>query len=185
MRAGYDIGFEEALSRTLGRLTPLAPVCLEVDKVEGLVAAEDCIAKADCPSAPTSLKDGYAVISADLASASEDRPVQLRVCGKSVAGGEKPTQVKPGTAVKIMTGARIPDGADAVIAEEFTRQTLGGLTCQEDGYVFCLRPSGPGRNVIEQGYDVAKGEPVVRRGEVLTPAKAGLLAAGGISTVRV
>jgi len=185
MRAGYDIGFEEALSRTLGRLTPLAPVCLEVDKVEGLVAAEDCIAKADCPSAPTSLKDGYAVISADLASASEDRPVQLRVCGKSVAGGEKTTKVKPGTAVKIMTGARIPDSADAVIAEEFTRQTLGGLTPQEDGYVFCLRESAPGKNVIERGYDVAKGEPVVRRGEVLTPAKAGLLAAGGISAVRV
>jgi molybdopterin molybdotransferase len=177
MRAGYDIGFEEALSRTLGRLTPLAPVCLPVDKVEGLVAAEDCVAKADCPSAPTSLKDGYAVISADLASASEDRPVRLRVCGKSVAGGEKPSKVKTGTAVKIMTGARIPDGADAVIAEEFTRQ--------EGDWVLCLRPSGPGRNVIERGYDVAKGEPVVRRGEVLTPAKAGLLAAGGISAVRV
>jgi len=177
MRAGYDIGFEEALSRMLERLTPLAPVCLPVDKVEGLVAAEDCIAKADCPSVPTSLKDGFAVVSADLTSASEDRPVRLKVCGKSVAGGEKPSKVKTGTAVKIMTGARIPDGADAVIAEEFTRQ--------EGDWVLCLRPSGPGRNVIERGYDVAKGEPVVRRGEVLTPAKAGLLAAGGISAVRV
>jgi molybdopterin molybdotransferase len=177
MRAGYDIGFEEALSRTLGRLTPLAPACLAVDKVEGLVAAEDCIAKADCPSVPTSSKDGYAVVSADLANASEDQPVRLRVCGKSVAGGERPADVKPGTAVKIMTGARIPDGVDAVIAEEFTRQ--------KNGYVFCLRESAQGRNVIEQGCDVAKGEPVVRRGEVLTPAKAGLLAAGGISALQV
>jgi len=177
MRAGYDIGFEEALSKMSGQLTPLAPVCLAVDEVEGLVAAEDCIAKADCPSVPTSSKDGYAVFSADIVSASEDRPVRLKVSGRSLAGGERPTNVKSGTAVKIMTGAPIPDGAEAVVAEEFTRQ--------EDSYVLCLRECGPGRNVIERGYDVAKGDTVVRRGEVLTPAKAGLLAAGGISTVRV
>lgn len=177
MRAEYDIGFEEALSKMLGRLTPLAPVCLAVDKVEGLVAAEDCIAKADCPSVPTSSKDGFAVVSADLVNASRDRPVRLKVSGESFAGGERPTNVKAGTAVKIMTGGRIPDGADAVIAEEFTRR--------EEDCVLCLWKSEPGRNVIEQGCDVAKGEPVVRRGEVLTPAKAGLLAAGGISTVRV
>ncbi len=177
MRAGYDIGFEEAFSRMLERLTPLAPVRLPVDKVEGLVAAQDCIAKADCPSVPTSSKDGYAVVSGDLARACQERPVRLKVCGKSLAGGERPAKVKSGTAVKIMTGARIPNGADAVIAEEFTRQ--------EQDWVLCLRECVPGRNVIEQGYDVAKGEPVVRQGEVLTPAKAGLLAAGGIPTVRV
>jgi molybdopterin molybdotransferase len=177
MRAGYDIGFEEAFSKMLGRLTPLAPVYLAIDQAEGLAAAEDCIAKADCPSAATSSKDGYAVLSADLKNASQDRPVKLKVSGRSLAGGEKPANLKSGTAVKIMTGARIPDGADAVIAEEFTRE--------ENGCVFCLRESETGRNVIEQGYDVAKSEPLVQAGEVLTPAKAGLLAAGGISSIRV
>jgi molybdopterin molybdotransferase len=177
MRSGYDIGFEEAFARMLGQLTPLAPVCLPVDEVQGLVAAEDCVAKTDCPSAPTSLKDGYAVISTDLAGACAERPVRLQVSGKATAGDQKPASVTSGTAVKVMTGARIPDGADAVIAEEFI--------LAEGDWVLCHRECVPRKNVIEQGCDVAKGEPVVRRGEVLTPAKAGLLAAGGISTVQV
>ena len=177
MRAEYDIGFDEARSRMLERLSPLAPVCLPLDKVEGLVAAEDCVAKVDCPSVPASLKDGYAVMSADLADACQEQPVRLKVCGKLAAGERKPASVAPGTAVKVMTGARIPDGADSVIAEEFTRE--------EHGSVSCLSPSARGRNVIERGFDVAKGEVVVRRGEVLTPAKAGLLAAGGIAAALV
>ena len=141
------------------------------------MAAEDCLAKADCPSVPTSLKDGYAVVSADLENASTDQPVKLKVCGTSVAGGSSEITVTPGAAVKIMTGARIPDGADAVIADELARE--------KDGWVSCLRDLDPGRNIIERGYDVAVGEPVASRGEVLTPARTGLLAAGGISTVRV
>lgn len=175
MCAQYDIGLEEALSRTLDRLTPLAAVSLPVNEAVGLVAAEDCFAKADCPSAPTSAKDGYAVVWSDLEKASEDRPVKLKVCGTSIAGGSAEMTVTPGAAVKIMTGARIPDGADAVIAEEFARE--------KDGWVSCFRDSR--RNIFERGYDVAVGEPMASRGEVLTPARTGLLAAGGISVVRV
>ena len=175
MCAQYDIGLEEALLRVLERLTPLPTVSLAVNEAVGLVAAEDCFARVDCPSVPTSSKDGYAVVWSDLENASEDRPVKLKVCGTSVAGGSTHATVTPGTAVKIMTGARIPDGADAVIAEEFTSR--------KDNWVSCLRDSR--RNIIERGYDVTKGEAVASRGEVLTPAKTGLLAAGGISTVRV
>jgi molybdopterin molybdotransferase len=177
MCAEYDIGLEEALSKTLDQLTPLAPVCLPVDEVGGLVAAENCIARADCPSAPTSLKDGYAVVAANLENASQDRPVKLKVCGTSVAGGSTEMKVTSGAAAKIMTGARIPDGADAVIANEFTREG--------NGWVLCWRDSGPGRNILVQGYDVTKGIPVASCGEVLAPAKTGLLAAGGISALRV
>ena len=103
MYAEYDIGLEEALSKTLDQLTPLAPVCLPVDEVGGLVAAENCIARADCPSAPTSLKDGYAVVAADLEDASQDRPVKLKVCGTSVAGGSTEMKVTSGAVAKIMT----------------------------------------------------------------------------------
>ena len=174
---GYDIGFEEAFSRTLERLAPLAPVRLAVDEVEALVAAQDCVAKADCPSAATSSKDGFAVISADLPNACQGRPVKLKVRGESVAGGPTTARVSRGEAVRITTGARIPDGADAVIAEEFTRQ--------QGDCVLCMTDCVPGRNIIEQGYDVAKGQTLVRRGEVLMPAKAGLLAAGGIAAVEV
>ena len=77
MSAKYDIGFEEALSRTVDRLCPLAAVDLPVDQVCGLAAAEDILAAVDCPSATTSLKDGYAVISGEVKGASKDNPVKL------------------------------------------------------------------------------------------------------------
>ena len=79
MSAKYDIGFEEAFSRMLEQLKPLAPVSLPVEQVSGLTAAEDCIAAVDCPSAQTSLKDGYAVSSADLKNTSENQPTKLKV----------------------------------------------------------------------------------------------------------
>jgi molybdopterin molybdotransferase len=141
------------------------------------VAAEDVVAQVDCPSAPVSSKDGFAVISADLEQACEVRPAKLKICGVSVAGGSSDLPLKRGTAIKIMTGARIPPGADAVVPVEFT--------CEQDGWVSFFSEIDPGRNIIDQGYDVAKGKKVIERGEILTPARAGLLAAGGISEVPV
>ncbi len=173
----YDIGLEEALTKMLDQLIPLAPINLPVDEVGGLVAAENCIARVDSPSASTSLKDGYAVVATDLEGASQDQPVRLKVCGTSVAGDSIEMKIASGAAAKIMTGARIPDGANAVIANEFTRE--------ENGWVLCLRDSGLGRNILAQGYDVTKGRTLTSCGEVLAPAKTGLLAAGGISTLRV
>jgi molybdopterin molybdotransferase len=177
MAAKYDIGLEEALSRMSSSLTRLAPVTVAVDEAGGLVAAADCVAKVDCPSAPTSLKDGYAVVSADLESACPDRAVELRVCGTSVAGGAADIAVKAGTALKIMTGAIIPAGADAVIANEFTKE-------QGDS-VLCFRDAHPGRNILEQGFDVTRRDIIASGGQILSPAMTGLLAAGGLSTVSV
>lgn len=177
MPAEYDIGLEKALSQMLERVRRLAPVDLQVDRAGGLVAAEDCVANVDCPSASTSSKDGYAVVSADLENARRDRAVRLKVCGLSVAGGGAPATVKSGNAVKIMTGAVIPPGADAVIANEFTEE--------EGDSVLCYRDAGPGRNIIEQGFDVTKGERIVSCGELIAPAMTGLLAAGGLSAVSV
>jgi molybdopterin molybdotransferase len=177
MSAKYDIGFEEAFSRMLEQLKPLAPVSLPVEQVSGLTAAEDCIAAVDCPSAQTSLKDGYAVSSADLKNTSENQPTKLKVLGRMVAGGHTNLTVESGMTVKILTGSRIPNGADIVIPEELTKE--------QDGWVFCHQDDNLKRNILEQGYDVKKGEPIAQRGEILTPAKTGLLAAGGLSTVRV
>ncbi|MHC4882447.1 MAG: molybdopterin molybdotransferase MoeA [Planctomycetota bacterium] len=173
----YDIGLEEALSRTLGRLTPLLPVEMEIEKAVGLALAENCTATVDCPSASVSMKDGYAVISQDLESASRDCPVKLKVVGSVFAGSQTNTSVVSGTAVKVMTGAQIPQHADAVISSEFTKE--------EDGGIVCCRDAGRGRNILEKGHDVKKGDPVACPGEVLVPAKTGLMAAGGISSVRV
>ncbi len=173
----YDIGLEEALSRTLERLPPLPPVEIEIDEAVGLAVAENCAAIVDCPSASASTKDGYAVVSQDLENASKDSPVKLKVTGSVFAGSREDVSVVPGTAVKIMTGAKIPQGADAVIASEFTDE--------KDAGILCYRDAGAGRNILEKGHDVKKGDRIVGFGEILMPAKTGLMAAGGISSVRV
>ncbi len=173
----YDIGLEEALSRTLDRLPPLSPVDIEIDKAVGLTAAQNCAATVDCPSTSASMKDGYAVVSQDLENASQDRPVKLKVTGCVFAGSCKDVSVVSGTAVKIMTGAKIPQGADAVIPSEFTEE-------KDDG-ILCYRDAGVGRNILEKGHDVKKGDRIALSGEILTPAKTGFMSAGGISSVRV
>ncbi|MFH1083781.1 MAG: gephyrin-like molybdotransferase Glp [Pseudomonadota bacterium] len=173
----YDIGLEEALSMTLGSLKCLSPVVLPVDKISGLVAAEDIFAVTDCPSATSSLKDGYAVVSKDIQGASETRPVRLRVAGVSVAGDDTERDVEQGSAVKVLTGALLPKDADAVISVEFTRE--------EGDFILCYRNARPGRNVLYRGTDVVAGECVVSKGQMFTPALTGLLAAGGIHEVRV
>ncbi len=85
--------------------------------------------------------------------------------------------VVPGKAVDVMTGARIPKGADAVLANEYARV--------EDGWVCCTRDARPGRNILTQGHDVTRNTAMALAGEILTPAKTGLLAAGGIDRVDV
>ena len=177
LRAEYDIGFEEALVRTLQVLTPLAPVDVPIGEAEGLVSAQDGVAQMDCPSASISLKDGYAVVSTDLTDASTTKPVRLKIAGTAVAGGEADATVRSGTAVKITSGARVPPGADAIIANEFTSE--------ENGWVLCYRDSGTRRNILKRGCDVATGQRIAARGEVLTPAQTGLLAAGGMASIPV
>ncbi|MCP4681330.1 MAG: molybdopterin molybdotransferase MoeA [Desulfobacterales bacterium] len=173
----YDIGFEEALSATLDCLSVLAPVGLPIDKACGFVAAEDCIATVDCPSASTSLKDGYAVVSEDVVGVSKERPARLEMAGMAGAGDNSELLVKSGVTVKVTTGAKIPLGADAVISEEFTRE--------DKGWVICHRGPAPGQNILPCGSDVAKRKKIVAQGQVLSPAVTGLLAAGGIHTVQV
>ena len=173
----YDIGFEEALSLTMHRLSPLSAVSKTVDEAGGFVVAEDCRAVVDCPSATASLKDGYAVISADLKEASRDNPVRLRVAGMIGAGDDSELVVGSGAAIKVMTGASVPQGTEAVVAVEYTSE--------ENGWVVCRRDAEPGRNILSRGSDVAKGNPVATMGTVLAPAITGLMAAAGVHTVRV
>ncbi len=177
MTTKYDIGFEAALSLTLERLFPLNAVDIPIGESCGFATAEDCCALVDCPSTTSSLKDGYAVVSANVADASKDYPVKLIISGMICAGDESDLVVEPGRAVTVMTGASIPPGADAVVAVEFTRK--------KNGHVLCFRDAMPGKNILVCGSDVAKGGSIAAVGTILTPAKTGFLAAGGISSVRV
>jgi molybdopterin molybdotransferase len=129
--------------------------------------------------------DGYAVRAADVRAASEASPVALKVIG-AVAAGQLPTdRVTPGTAVRIMTGAPIPDGADAVVPFESTDEEArrsGGRDLAEIGILAEVRS---GADVRAAGQDVAKGDLVMESGTVLGPAEIGVLASLGKDTARV
>lgn len=165
------ISFNRALQLTLDAITPLDSERVPLSRLTGRVAASDLYASVDSPSADVSLKDGYAVRSADIAAATPDNPVRLRLMGAASAGGDFAGEVGRGTAVRILSGARIPSGAEAVLAEEFT---------DDDGcWVTATNHAEPGCNILPRGTDVHSGQLLVSAGTVLRPAQVGLLAAAG------
>jgi molybdopterin molybdotransferase len=163
----------DALQITLDSLAPLDSEVVAVTDTPGRVLARDLHARVDSPSVDASLKDGYAVRSSDVARAGADAPVRLRLVGFIPAGGTFEGEVVPGTAVRILTGARLPHGADAIVSEEFAR--AGG------DWVQVTNDAEPGRNILPRGSDVRAGQLVLSAGSVLRPAQAGLLAAAGYS----
>ncbi|MBI4772917.1 MAG: molybdopterin molybdotransferase MoeA [Deltaproteobacteria bacterium] len=166
------IGFEDARSIVRDTLSPLSPLEVSIFDASELIAHEDMVARVDCPSLSSSMKDGFAVVSIDLTDAREDAPKRLSVTGMLAAGRRSPLKVRSGTTVRIMTGAPLPEGADAVLSEEYAR--VEGET------ILCLREAEAGRNVLFRGSDVRMGEPVVRKGQFLAPAVTGFMAAAGI-----
>ena len=122
--------------------------------------------------------DGYAVRAADVASASDDAPTRLDVVGTLAAGTSERPEVGPGQAVRIMTGAPMPPGADAIVMVERTDRD------GDDGVL--VRAAVPAGNHIRRvGEDVEVGDVVVTAGTVLTPAHLGVLASVGRETVSV
>lgn len=172
-----DIGFELACQLALDNVAPIGVEELALSNAVGCVLAGPVTARVNAPSVASSTKDGYAVLSGDTAAAGPDRPVTLEVIDHVAAGGRMEGAVRPGQAVRILTGAPIPDGADAVLAEEFADIAGRWITARAD--------AGPGRNIQEAGADVALGEPLADAGRRVTPRLVGLLAAGGISAVSV
>jgi molybdopterin molybdotransferase len=171
------IGYDKALKKTFEHITPLDVIDLPISDCAGYAAAEDICARVDAPSVDTSLKDGFAVRAADIDRAAADNCIHLKCIGTAAAGGSETDRVLPQTAVRILTGARVPDGADAVVAEEYARRSEDAVIISE--------PIDKGRNILPQGSDVARGQPVLFGGQCLTPGKIGLLAAGGCSRVSV
>ncbi len=170
-----SLGLREALRLTLESIKPLPAVNVALADCVGRVAASDTYALVDSPSVDASLKDGYAVLSQEVADATTENPVRLRLLGSVEAGGERDIPVRPGTAVRILTGARIPADADAVVSEEFVRN--------DENDVVVKNFAEPGRNILPRGSDIAVGQPILRQGQEITPGLAGLLAAAGHSAV--
>lgn len=139
----------------------------------GRVLAGDLTARSAVPPFDNSAMDGFAVRAADVA----DAPVRLTVVGESAASGGEVPAVGPGTAVRVMTGARIPPGADAVVPVELTDQPAGAVPVPRQ--VDILEPVGPGRHVRSTADDLAAGDLVLTDGTWVTPAAVGAAASVG------
>jgi molybdopterin molybdotransferase len=164
----------DALAEVLAACTPRAAVAVPAAEAVGLVAAVDAVAVAEVPPFANSAMDGYAVRAADVAAA----PVDLVVAGTVRAGQVADVAVGPGQAVRIMTGAPLPPGADAVVMVERTAP-LG------DGGVRIEVPVEVATHVRPAGDDVRAGQVVVVAGTELRPAHLGLLVASGLDEVVV
>ena len=167
---------EEHLERVLAGVAPLAPIDQPLLETLGLACAEDVVAAVSLPGFDNSAMDGYAVRYAEVAAATSEQPVTLPVAGEIGAGQATLRELAPGAAAKIMTGAPIPAGADAVVPYEWTDRGAAEVRIE--------RAPEPGQHVRPAGDDVSAGDLVVAEGTVLGPRHLGLLASVGRATVR-
>ncbi|HIE39450.1 MAG TPA: molybdopterin molybdotransferase MoeA [Anaerolineae bacterium] len=162
---------EEAWRRIAAQVAPLPPVELPLTEPVGHVLAEEVVAEEDVPPFAASTVDGWAVVAAD------DSPRRRVLEGEGTAGRMPSVRVTPGTAARVMTGAPLPAGADAVVMVEDSEE--------EDGWVRFSRRVRPGDGVRPAGSDLAAGQVVLEPGTVLGPAEIGLLATVGRAAARV
>ena len=162
---------EEHLADVLAAIRPADPVWVPLVHADGSVLAEHVTSTTPLPSFDNSAMDGYAVRAADLAGASASTPVTLPVRGEIAAGDTGDYWVEPGSSLQIMTGARLPEGADAVVPVEWTD---GGTAVA----VFRQAPE-PGNAVRHRGDDVADGAVLLPQGTLVGPVQIALLAASG------
>lgn len=171
------IGFDEALELTMGNVSTGEIEVLPLAQLTGRIVAEDIYSRVDSPSSTSSRKDGYAVMSSDLAAVGEETPVELKIVGQLAAGDHANLQIASGQTVRVTTGAPIPEGADAVLSEEFCDSSADTITAR--------RIAEEGRNVLRRGTDIRQGEQVAAKSEKLSPALIGLLASAGLDRVPV
>ena len=162
---------EEQQAIGLAAVRPLEPIDLPLLEAHGCVLATDIEALWPLPSFDNTSMDGYAVLAADVAAASEDTPITLRVIDDVPAGYRATEVVRPGTAIRVMTGAPLPDGADAIVPVEGTDAGTEMVTI--------TRTAEPGVFIRRVGEDVHAGEQVLRAGQLLGAREIAILAAAG------
>jgi len=182
------ISVEEALAEILSHVRPLPPERVPILEAMGRVLAEPVVSDSDIPPFANSAVDGYAVRSIDVQAASTASPVRLAVVGSVAAGYVAGTQVQPGTAMRIMTGAPMPQGADASVpfedTSDFDRPKEARL--QAPATEIDVRQAvRPGDHVRPAGEDVRQGEQVLSPGQVVRAQEIGVLASLGRPTVLV
>jgi molybdopterin molybdotransferase len=171
------ITVDEALNKILSNVHPLGLEKIPILETLGRVIAEDIYAHRDIPPLDNSAMDGYALRFEDVQKASSDNPIRLEVIEDLPAGFISKKKLEKGKAIRIMTGAPIPKGADTVIPVEETKK--------ENGFVLIFKGAGVGENIRKAGEDVKKGDRVISAGDGIRPAEVGMLASVGRSSVSV
>lgn len=171
------IPFDEALTLVTENVRPLSAVDAKLADASGCAAADDVRARLANPLFDNSQMDGYAVIASDLSTASKEHPVALNFVEEISAGRTSSRGLRSGEAAKIMTGAPVPAGADAVVAIEDTERL--------EGSVKVFHAPEMGEFVRLAGEDIAAGETIVTKGRIISGAETLALAVQGVEEVRV
>ncbi len=167
------ISFEEAREFVKEHAKPIGEVFEDVEKSLGMVISQDIFSPIDMPPFTNSAMDGYALKVESIKS----YPVKLKVIGEVKAGDEKKIKLKEGQAIKIFTGAPVPDEADAIVEKELVKF--------EGEYIIIEKEIKKGRNLRFKGEEIKRGEKVIEMGTTVTPAVAGFLSTLGIKKVKV
>ncbi|MBR5472057.1 MAG: molybdopterin molybdotransferase MoeA [Oscillibacter sp.] len=173
----YHPDYITAREILLDAAAPVETERLDLTQSGGRILAQDLIAAENIPAFDRSPYDGYAFRAADTMTATREQPVMLRVLEEIPAGAVPTLPVTEGTASKILTGAPIPEGTDAVIKFEDTVFTADTVTLSS--------PAKSGQNIVRAGEDVRKGQLLARRGDIIDPGLAGTLASQGIAAPTV
>ncbi len=173
------ISVAEAIQIVKEQTSPLQPEAVPLSNALGRYLAEDIIADSDLPPFNRAQMDGYAVRAAETQEATPDMPSRLRIVGESAAGRGWHKEMNTGEAVRIMTGAPVPRGADSVQQVELTRGVDGS------GVVEILHAVETGRSIVTRGSEIKAGERVLRSGEQINAAMTAVLASFGYAEVKV
>jgi len=177
---------EEALQKILDEVDILEAESVPILDALGQVLAEDIKSDINVPPLDNSAMDGYAVRSEDTRGAGEKTPRYLKVIDTIMAGSISQKDIVPGTAARIMTGAPVPGGADAVVQFEHTDEAQNkDASGQPPARVGIMEEARPGLNIRKAGEDIAKGTIVLKKGTVVRPSEIGLMASLGYSKLKV
>ncbi|MFN2136066.1 MAG: gephyrin-like molybdotransferase Glp [Candidatus Promineifilaceae bacterium] len=185
MAAAEDLTVDEALALVLASVAPLPATRVPIEEALGRVLAEAVVAEDSLPPFANSSMDGYAVRAADVQAARENGPVALRVLGDIAAGTVPEITLQPGTAARIMTGAAMPEGADAVVPVEDTNEPWREPARPLPAEILVGRAVQAGDYVRPIGEDIQAGTRVMEAGHLLRPQEVGVLASLGVGRVLV
>ncbi|MEP7158229.1 MAG: gephyrin-like molybdotransferase Glp [Chloroflexota bacterium] len=177
------LSLEEARARMLDGLEPLDTEEVALEEADGRVLANVLASKLTLPPFDNSAMDGFAVIAAGVAAASKDAPVSLTVIGEAAAGRRASVAVTPGNAVRILTGAPLPEGADAVVPVEDTDARLVVADLPERVSIKAAKSASA--HIRRAGSDMRRGDVILAAGTALSPQALTVAAAGGHAHVNI